>query len=377
MATVYEYIKWRGDLEFDRDPFNPVDNLIFSQLSYLPMEEIVPAPDESGSISIGEAGKLSAEKHKKILSGHNADFIITLGVNILQAIKDVPRYKDCKLFGFVNSIDFHQDKQFSAFCARIEKKNSSGDMIVVFRGTDMNLAGWKEDLNMSFKSSVPAQKEAVAYLEKMAKLYPDPLILSGHSKGGNLAIYASAFCNETVQSRIGVIYSNDSPGFQKDIVQSRGYQAICGRIRAFIPQNSLVGMLLDHGETQYVIKSTAIGLLQHNMSSWEVTHNNFVAAELTPHSRFINKVLHEWLYQINEEQRELFIGALYKIITSGNAQSLTDFPSDWKNTAGGMINSMKNMDNNTKKLLRKIIRDFYKTYYKTIGESIGLLHLPK
>ncbi|MCL2832977.1 MAG: DUF2974 domain-containing protein [Treponema sp.] len=373
MPNFYEYLKWRGDLEFSREPFNPVDNAIFSQLSYLPMEGIVPEPGDADSVSIEEAGKLFAKEHKKYLSGNNPDVTITYGVNVLQAIKDAPRYKDCRLFGFVNNVDFIQEKQFSAYCIKTEKKKNTGGMFVVFRGTDMNLAGWKEDFNMSFKKTVPAQREAVVYLEKMAKKYSEPLIIAGHSKGGNLAVYASAFCNKNVQKRISKIFCNDSPGFQKEIIRSREYKAICARIYSFIPQGSFVGMLLEHGEIPYVVKSNAIGFFQHNMDTWEVMHNNFVRAKLTQHSIFINKVLHEWLYQIDESQREIFIGTLYDIITSGNAQSLTDFPADWKNTAVGMINSIKNMDKDTKKLLLKIFANFYKTYYKNIGENLGNL----
>jgi len=149
MSNIYDYVKWRGDLEFERDPFNPVDNVVFSQLAYLPMDDIVPGPDESGSISIEEAGKISAEKHKKYLSGFNIDITITNGVNVMRAIREAPRYKNCKLFGFVNNIDFRHEKQFSAYCVRINKKQAGSDMVIVFRGTDMNLAGWKEDMNMA------------------------------------------------------------------------------------------------------------------------------------------------------------------------------------------------------------------------------------
>ena len=378
MPNIYEYIKWRGDLEFDRDPFNPVDSAIFSALSYLPMDGIVPGPDESGPrykdsgcISIEDAGKLSAEKYKKKPSGFNIDFNITNAIGVIRAIKGARRYKDCRLFGFINTIDFKNDKQFSAYCVRIEKKQAPGVTLTVFRGTDMNLAGWKEDLNMSFDNSVPAQEEAVSYLEKMSGLYPGPLIVTGHSKGGNLAIFASAFCNKAVQKRITTIYSNDGPGFHKEVVESEGYKAICGRIRAFIPQSSFVGLLFEHGETPDVIKSTAIGLLQHDMVSWEVTHNNFVNTELTQQSRFIKKVIQEWLDQIDEEQRERFIGAIYHVITAGNVQSIADFTSDFRNTAAGIINAVKNLDGKTKKLILKIVGGLLKTTGKNLGQQVA------
>lgn len=371
MANIYDYVSWRGDLEFYRDPFNPVDNAIFSQLAYLPMDDFVPGPGDSRSISIEKAGKISEEKYRKYLSAFNDDITISLGVNIMQAVREAPRFKNCELFGFVNNIDFIKDKQFSAYCARISRKRSPGITVVVFRGTDLNLAGWKEDMNMSFSNTIPAQKEAVSYLEKMSERFPDPIIVTGHSKGGNLAIYASAFCSEATQKRINAVYSNDGPGFHEKLIQSRGYQAILGRIQAFIPQSSLVGMLFEHGETPAVVKSTAIGLMQHDMSSWKVASNNFVKSELTSQSLFTDKVLRDWLNRIDEEQKEVFIETIYRVITAGNAQSLNDIPSDIIGTISGVISTVKNMDAKTKKIVQKIIRDLFKVTGKNLRDRIS------
>jgi len=242
-------------------------------------------------------------------------------------------------------------------------------MLVVFRGTDMTLIGWKESFNLSFITSIPSQKEAVSYLEKTARRCRYPLIIAGHSKGGNLAVYASAFCRKRVQNRITVVYSNDAPGFHKQVIESESYKAICPRIRAFIPQSSLIGMLFEHGETPMVIKSTANGPMQHSLCSWEVTYNNMVdAGELTEQSRLIDKIISEWINQIDENQRQQFIQAIYKILVSCDAESVSDLTEDWKNTAGGIINALINLDKPTKKLLGKIIGDLFKTARDNLGK---------
>ena len=195
------------------------------------------------------------------------------------------------------------------------------------------------------------------------------MILAGHSKGGNLAIYASAFCSKLIRRRITAIYSNDAPGFHKQVIQSKGYQAICSRIRSFIPQSSLIGMLFEHGDTPTVIKSTANGPMQHDLCSWEVTYNNMASAgELTPQSKFINNVICEWINQIDEGQRQQFIQAIYKILVSCDADSVADLTDDWKNTAGGIINALINMDKPTKKLMGKIIGDLFKTARENLGK---------
>jgi len=362
MASLFDYISWRGDLGFDKTPFNPVDNIVFSQLSYLPMEEIVPGPQERDWVTIGELAAKYAVMQKDNPSGLSNDITVIDAISVINAIGSAPRYKDCKLFAYTNNIDLDQEKQFAAYCVVIGRKRLSRKMLVVYRGTDMTLIGWKESFNMSFITSIPSQKEAVSYLNKTARRCRYPMIIAGHSKGGNLAVYAAAFCRKRVQKRITVIYSNDAPGFHKQVIESEGYKEICPRIQSFIPQSSLVGMLFEHGETPMVIKSGASGPMQHSLCSWEVTYNNMVeAGELTPQSRFIENIISKWINQIDEGQRQQFIQAIYEILVSCEADSLADLTEDWKNTVGGIINALFNMDKPTKKLMGKIIGDLFKT----------------
>jgi len=372
MASIFDYISWRGDLEFDRVPFNPVDNVIFSQLSYLPMEGIVPGPKERGCATIGELAAKYAVLQQDNPSGLSNDITVNDAISVINAIGSARRYKDCKLFGYTNNIDPDQGKQFAAYCAIIGRKHLFKKMLVVFRGTDMTLIGWKESFNLSFITSIPSQKEAVSYLEKMSWKSSYPLLIAGHSKGGNLAIYAAAFCGKRVRRRITVVYSNDAPGFHKQVIQSKGYQAIRARIQAFIPQSSLIGMLFEHGETPMVIRSTANGPMQHRLCSWEVTYNNMAdAGELTQQSLFINNIISEWINQIDEGQRQQFIQAIYTILVSCDAASVTDLTEDWKNTAAGIINAWINMDKPTKKLMGKIIGDLFNTARKNLGKQRG------
>jgi hypothetical protein len=375
MANLFDYISWRGDLEFDQLPFNPVDNVVFSQLSYLPMEGTVPGPNEHSYVTIEDLAAKYAEKQQDNPSGLTNDITVNEAISVINAIGSAPRYKNCKLFAFTNNIDLDQEKQFAAYCVIIGKKYLSRKMLVVYRGTDMTLIGWKESLNMSFITSIPSQKEAVSYLEKTSRRFSYPLIIAGHSKGGNLAIYASAFCSNHIRKRIAAIYSNDAPGFHKQVIQSAGYQAICPLIHSFIPQSSLIGMLFEHGETPMVIKSTANGPMQHSLCTWEVTYNNMVdAGELTEQSRFIDRIICEWINQIDEGQRQQFIHAIYKILVSCDADSLVDLTDDWKNTASGIINAIINMDKPTKKLMGKIIGDLFKTARDNFGKRNDVKH---
>ncbi len=92
------------------------------------------------------------------------------------------------------------------------------------------------------------------------------------------------------------------------------------------------------------------------------------AGELTEQSRFIDNIICEWINQIDESQRQQFIQAIYSILVSCDAESVADLTDDWKNTAGGIINALRNMDKSTKKLLGKIIGDLFKTAKENLGK---------
>ena len=353
MANLFDYLTWRGDLDFYQSPFNAVDNVIFSQLTYLPMDGIVPGPGEKEGISISLAMNIFGEKLKNdpdfkthLMYKEDPDFINALGSS--------NRFGNCHLFGYVNHIDTNREIQFSAVCIHTRDDSS----FIAFRGTDFTLVGWKEDFNMSFKDVIPAQIEAVNYLEKMASTIKDPLRIGGHSKGGNLAVYASAFCNKKVQQRITEIYSNDAPGFNETVIKSESFNAVKERIHPFVPQSSVVGMLLEHGCNYSVIKSSQFGLLQHILYSWEVTHNNLVYVDKVDiGSQFVDKTLRDWINNLDNEHREQFFDSLYSILCASEAKSIHELEKSWFKAAGRMIKSLGNIDESTKAIIRKTLAE--------------------
>jgi hypothetical protein len=184
MADLFDYLSWRGDLSFHQSPFNPVDNIILTHVSYLPLDNIVPGIEENKTITIAEAAGIFGRAILKDPDAFEAFLISKQDPDFLDALSVSARFKDMGLAGFVNQIDPDQEKQFAA----LSILTGDGSFFVTYRGTDNSLVGWKEDLNMTFTDEVPAQREAIQYLEKMAKKFPGPLRVGGHSKGGNLAV---------------------------------------------------------------------------------------------------------------------------------------------------------------------------------------------
>ena len=199
MANILDYIDWRGDLTFNQSSFNDIDNLILSRISYLPFDGII---DEMETITVREAH----ERFKK-LDLKNVKILQEEDLDLFPSVAQSTRFGNLFLKNYINKRDLQEEKQFSAITIILP----DGTMYIAYRGTDNTLVGWKEDFNMSFMKSVPAQADAVDYLNNVAAQTSGRLRVGGHSKGGNLAVYAAAFCNQDVQDRIIEVYNNDGP----------------------------------------------------------------------------------------------------------------------------------------------------------------------
>ncbi len=340
VTCLFDYIAWRGDLTVQQSPFNEIDGMILARFAYVPFEHF-SQPLPGRFIAIKEiAGpaladkKLTAEERWKLRDNE-----------LLPALAASGRFGDLEI-GFHGSVlDEVMQTQFSAITVRLDEDLHA----IVFRGTDNTVIGWKEDLNMSFLCPVPGQKLAAEYVDRIAGKVGGRLILCGHSKGGNLAVYAGAFCAGETQARIDAVYNYDGPGFFDDIFDTEGYQRICGRIHTFVPQSSVVGMLLGHPEGHTVVHSTESGLSQHDVYSWEVLGAGFVALEtVTGGSRFLDATIKEWTKDMTPEQFENFADTIYSVLTDTNMATMHEMKENWLNTAVSFVRSVTGMDEKTR-----------------------------
>ena len=290
MANIFDYLDWR-DISLEKVEFNEIDNLILARLSYFPLDGSVKENDE---ITVKEAYLKMKEQ------GTTGRILQAEDIDLFPKLANSERFGNLKLTGFVNKIDPEAEKQFSAVTILFPDNT----IYVAYRGTDNTIVGWKEDFNMSFSDLVASQTESVKYLEKIANKYPEKKILvGGHSKGGNLAIYASVFCKPKIQDRIIEVYNNDGPGFSEKVVQSPEYEKMIKKVHTYIPQTSIIGRLLNHKEETTIIKSTQMGIMQHDLYSWQVLGAKFVEDELTNSSEFIDQKITNWLREVSPEQR--------------------------------------------------------------------------
>ena len=273
MTNILDYIKWRGDLLMEKVPFCDVDALILSQLSYTRLTGIVSEAFDGEPVTIEAAGRIVLAEPERLKQDEDDD--------LWQLVMESERFRDLTLTGHIDRFDIETEKQFSALTVLLPENKAA----VVYRGTDLTIVGWKEDFNMSFADYVPAQEEAVTYLNAVAECLPDrAFYLCGHSKGGNLAVYGGAFCQPAVQCRILQIRNFDGPGFSQENIEKPGMETILPKTKTFLPQSSVVGMLLEHEEEFTVIHSKSIGLMQHDLYTWEIMGAGFVVEEETTDS---------------------------------------------------------------------------------------------
>ena len=244
---------------------------------------------------------------------------------LLEAAAASVRFGNMRLLRFENTIDETLQTQFAALCIVV----GDGSFYVSFRGTDDTLVGWKENFNMGFMDRVPAQLLATRYTEAAARAIRGKIRIGGHSKGGNLSLYAASHLPRRLQKRVIAVYNNDGPGFGKSITETEGFAAIAPRVLTVVPQSSVVGLLLEHGKVDKIVKSTGDGVWQHDPYTWEVLGDHFVLADaLTPESLRLEKTLKAWVADMTVEQRRDMVEAVYRVFTANNAKTLTDIASD-------------------------------------------------
>ena len=315
MGIIFDYLDQVAYDSIYETPFNELDMLMLTEITYLPFDQIVSnqiAPD--CTCRLFEA----AEKLPQDLS-----MLVTKNrLKLLEKIASSTRFKNIKLMGYVNDIDPDVQKQFAAMIFKIKPET----YVLTFRGTDDSIIGWKEDFHMTYMDQVPAQKTAVNYLRKAMDALPGQFILTGHSKGGNLASYAASQIEPKYQERIQSIYSYDAPGLNHSVITSQGYQTISDKIKRYIPQGSIVGMMLETPKQAQIVKSTAIGgLAQHDTFTWQISDQTFVLLDnLNPDSLQVDKTLKNWVDSVSDEELKDFFDLFFGLILDAGISSIND-----------------------------------------------------
>lgn len=365
MANILDYLDWRGDLSFAASPFNEVDNYILCKVGTPDFTGILPADDTP--VPLAEAVRAYFDRH-----GTRGDYLGALSSPhvgpMLRRLPQTERFRELQLSSFVNRVDLENTEQFSAVVVTMP----GGKRYVAFRGTDDTIAAWKENFLMGVQDVVPAQEDALRYLIRIAQAYPGPLILGGHSKGGNLAVYAAAKAPPELQDRLTDIYNNDGPGFQEAMLRTPEYLRIRPKIHTILPQYSTVGTLLTQEKNCTVVKSDQFGLAAHDGFTWEVRGPRFVRCKaLSRSSRAFDETMGEILENMDLEQRREFVNELFGTLTSTGAVTLTDLTEHRLRQAMELFRSL-HREPEVHKFVEEVLERMAKEYVAAARSEITL-----
>lgn len=325
MATINGYLDYNKNRSFKDFAFNEADILCLNELGYFCFEELDASIDFSKDVNLHEVLMPYVTGEKPF----NHSFLVTEErVKLLQKVVASKRFVNLNLSDYVNDVDAEYERQFSAMVFTLPEINHHQ---LVFRGTDDTMIGWKEDFKLTYVQEIPAHRAAVAYLEAYFEKYSGKVTVSGHSKGGNLALYAVAHVNDLLREQIEKVYMLDAPGLQEKGLESDGYKAIRERVTVIRPEESIVGIMLYNDIEPIVVKSNASGIMQHAVTSWqfnEETGELILAERQTDLSQNLEKTFKQWMKELSSQELKILFDILFDTLMSSGIHSINDVTID-------------------------------------------------
>lgn len=343
--NITEYVNKNGIFDLNVKPLNPVDTLVLAQISYLKFEGLIPGPDENKEgVTFLD---LQAKANPDVL--FRDERYRTENSGLFEAVCKARRYNHAKLNNFIDEIDETINIQFSAMTVEFE----NGVNFVIFRGTDDNMVGWREDLNMTFMTQIPAQLEAVTYLEKVAKKLKGDFYIAGHSKGGNLSAYSATKCSDEVTKRIKHIYTLDGPGLSDELISQPEFEEVRDRITKYMPKSSIVGMFFTTAVECKYVDSKAKGMAQHFPFNWIVDDFDFKYVDnLEKNSTLRDKILKQTRREITEEQWRIISDNIFEVFKEAGVNNLNDFNDHKLQAISSVMNASEHLDDDSRELIK-------------------------
>ncbi len=311
---MIDYIEKNGNLSFSEKELNEVDKLIFANLSYVDFKDIVSSNDTNKKRIEDVYLEFKKEKY------HLKKNIIAIkgGIELLFAIAKTKRYKDLLLYNFEHNVD--EKEQFGAVTIEINKNL----VYVSYEGTTEEMIGWEEDFYLCYQFPIKSQKSAIKYLNKHFTFKNQKIILGGHSKGGNLALVSSMYCNFLVKKKIKEIYSYDGPGLLEKYLNKRRYKKIDRKYKHIVPKNSFIGMML-YSKENIAINTKSVGIFSHYALNWQVNNQDLEYVNLSNSSIVLHKSIVKWINKYNNQQKKTFVREMFDVFKKNKVFSLLDF----------------------------------------------------
>lgn len=372
MAHLIDYLEKVENLTFDQEPLNILDKVCINEIGYLTYEKWLTASDLKKSINLHDFAE------GKELNPDYSFMVTKERVELAEAMIRSRRFASLSLSNYRSVLDKEVEKQFAAMIFSLPELDYHQ---LVFRGTDDSVIGWKEDFQLTYSREIPAHRSAMTFLEDHLPNLSGCITVSGHSKGGNLALYSAVQSSTALREKIAELLLLDSPGLMKSLLEKPSYQELKAKMTVIRPQDSVVGIMLYWDRPAQLVAAEGIGFAQHNALTWEVdlTTNDFVYVDQpTDLSQRLEETFQEWIETLPNQELKQVCDLVFDTILDSGIESLDDIGIQALPQLGQMLQEFGNLSDKQKKVLQDGFNQLLWIFWKSGNKKSNLpkLELP-
>ena len=372
MAHLIDYLEKVENLTFDQEPLNILDKVCINEIGYLTYEKWLTASDLKKPINLHDFAE------GKELNPDYSFMVTKERVELAEAMVRSRRFASLSLSNYRSVLDKEVEKQFAAMIFSLPELDYHQ---LVFRGTDDSVIGWKEDFQLTYSREIPAHRSAMTFLEEHLPNLSGCITVSGHSKGGNLALYSAVQSSTALREKIAELLLLDSPGLMKSLLEKPSYQELKAKMTVIRPQDSVVGVMLYWDRPAQLVAAEGIGFAQHNALTWEVdlTTNDFVYVDQpTDLSQRLEETFQEWIETLPNQELKQVCDLVFDTILDSGIESLDDIGIQALPQLGQMLQEFGNLSDKQKKVLQDGFNQLLWIFWKSGNKKSSLpkLELP-
>lgn len=369
MAHLIDYLEKVENLTFDQEPLNILDKVCINEIGYLTYEKWLTASDLKKPINLHDFAE------GKELNPDYSFMVTKERVELAEAIVRSRRFASLSLSDYRSVLDKEVEKQFAAMIFSLPELDYHQ---LVFRGTDDSVIGWKEDFQLTYSREIPAHRSAMTFLEDHLPNLSGRITVSGHSKGGNLALYSAVQSSTSLREKIAELLLLDSPGLMKSLLEKPSYQELKARMTVIRPQDSVVGVMLYWDRPAQLVAAEGIGFAQHNALTWEVdlVANDFVYEDQpTELSQRLEETFQEWIETLPNQELKQVCDLVFDTILDSGIESLDDIGIQALPQIGQMLQEFGNLSDKQKKVLQDGFNQLLWIFWKSGSKKSTLTKL--
>ena len=182
------------------------------------------------------------------------------------------------------------------------------------------------------------------------------MLIGGHSKGGNLSIYASINIDPKYKE-IVKIYSLDGSGFPDEVFESKEYKNVSKKILKIVPYNTLLGITFQK-DNYLVCKSNVKGIWEHEPMFWQVKDNDLVYLKsVSKQAGNFANVITKWFEISTIEERKLLADTLFSLDPKDQIPNM-ESKTELIQVTTKFIQNYANLGSDKKELILNVAKSF-------------------